>query len=347
MPIPKTSADLDSKWLSLALNQAVVASEIVDAHSGTTGRVALKIRFADDPERSRRLFVKLPPTDDMQKAFVTSSGMGRREALFYSQLSQDVPVRVPGCYYATSDSSGEQYVMVLEDLEESGCTFRSASASYSLEYIRAVLASFADLHAAYWLSPRFDTDLSWIEPPLQHAIAVQLVEVALSTFGTQMPPVFTQMGELYLAHTDAIHGLWNEGAYTLIHGDVHDGNLFFDGDTPGFLDWALTAKAPGMRDVGYFLAGAMKPEDRQLHQHSMLDYYRERLLMHGVDAPSRDELWLQYQWHVAYVWVGAAVTLAMGEEWLPTSYTLKSLERINQALDDLGSIAAFEARLTA
>ena len=345
MQIPTTPEDLNSKWLSQAFNKEIVASKIVDAHSGTTGRVMLEVEFADEPGRPKRLFVKLPPTDDMQKAFVTSSGMGRREALFYSQLSHEVPVRVPGCYYADCDSSGEQYIMLLEDLEDSGCTFRTASSSYSLEYIRAVLASFAALHAAYWRSPRFETDLSWIEPPVQHAIAVQLVEQALATFGSEMPPVFTQMGQLYLSHTDAVHGLWNEGAYTLIHGDVHDGNLFFDGDTPGFLDWALTAKAPGMRDVGYFLAGAMEAGDRQLHQRSMLDYYREQLLKHGVAAPSSEELWLQYQWHVAYVWVGATVTLAMGDEWQPTSYTRKSLERINQALEDLGSISAFEDNL--
>ena len=345
MQIPKNPGELDSKWLSQVLDKEVLASEVVDAHSGTTGRVMLEVVFADEPGRPRRLFVKLPPTDDMQKAFVISSGMGRRESLFYSQLSQEVPVRVPGCYYADCDASGEQYVMVLENLEDTGCTFRSASTSYSLEYVRAVLASFAALHAAYWRSPRFDTDLSWIEPPVQHAIAVQLVEQALATFSAQMPPVFTQMGQLYLAHTDAIHGLWNEGDYTLIHGDVHDGNLFFDGDTPGFLDWALTAKAPGMRDVGYFLAGAMEGKDRQIHQQSMLDYYREQLLMHGVEAPSSEELWLQYQWHVAYVWVGATVTLAMGDEWQPTSYTRKSLERINQALEDLGSISAFEDHL--
>ena len=345
MRIPKNPGDIDAHWLGQALNKEVVASEMVDAHSGTTGRVVLEVGFADNPEQATRLFVKLPPTDDMQKAFVTSSGMGRREALFYSQLAQEVPVRVPRCFYADCDVSGEQYIMVLEDLEQSGCTFRSASASYSLEYIRSVLASFAQLHATYWRSPRFTTDLAWIEPPVQHEIAVHLVEQALATFSTQMPPVFTQMGQLYLAHTDGIHGLWNEGAHTPIHGDVHDGNLFFDGDTPGFLDWALTAKAPAMRDVGYFLAGAMDTKDRQNHQQSLLDYYRDQLLVHGVEAPSREELWLQYQWHVAYVWVGATVTLAMGDEWLPTSYTRKSLERINQALVDLGSISAFEDHL--
>ena len=119
-----------------------------------------------------RLFVKLPPTDELQRAFVTSSGMGRREALFYESLSAEVPVRVPRCYFAASDDAGEEYIMLLEHLEDSGCTFHNASTRYSIDYVRQVLAAFRQAACAYWESPRFDTDLHWVQPPLQHEIAV-------------------------------------------------------------------------------------------------------------------------------------------------------------------------------
>ena len=343
--IPKALSELSGDWLAHVLDAPVTGFKVLDAHAGTTGRAVLQLEYAEPVGLPPRLFVKLPPTDELQRAFVTSSGMGRREARFYESLSAEVPMRVPRCYFAASDDSGEEYIMLLEHLEDSGCTFHNASTRYSIDYVRSVLTAFARLHSAYWMSPRFDTDLHWLQPPLQHEIAVTLIAQALEMHGTAMPAVFRSMGELYLAHTDAIHRLWQQGETTLIHGDVHDGNLFSDGDEPGFLDWALAARAPGMRDVGYFLAGTLSPEDQSLHGREMLAWYRDQLLANGAPAPTPQELWQQYQWHSAYVWVGAAVTLAMGDAWQPIDYVRASLERLHAAMDSLGTVEAIRSAL--
>jgi hypothetical protein len=103
------------------------------------------------------------------------------------------------------------------------------------------------------------------------------------------------------------------------------------------------ARGPAMRDVGYFLAGTLSPEDQQAHQQDMLAYYREQLLANGAAAPTQQGLWQQYQWHAAYVWVGAAVTLAMGDAWQPIDYVLNSLQRLHGALEGLDSVAAIRA----
>lgn len=343
--IPDNLSDIDPLWLSEVLGEEVESVDVVDAHSGTTGRGVLRISYPNETDLPPRLFVKLPPTDEGQKAFVTSSGMGRREALFYEQLGPHVPIRTPKCYYSAANESGDQYIMLLEHLEDSGCTFRNSSARYSIDFVRAVLKSFASLHASFWQSPRFKTDLSWVQAPVQHAIAVDLVASALKQFGSEMPAVFTSMAELYLSNTDAIHQLWNEGDYTLVHGDLHDGNLFFDADQPGLFDWAITARAPGMRDVGYFLAATMRPEDRESHERETLRYYREQLIQYGAPAPSESQLWEQYQWHAAYVWLGSTVTLAMGDAWQPVNYTRKSLDRLNSTLDALNSVDGIRANI--
>ena len=131
----------------------------------------------------------------------------------------------------------------------------------------------------------------------------------------------------------------------MIHGDVHDANLFYDGDRPGFLDWALVARGPAMRDVGYFLAGTLLEEDQREAGRPLLEFYREQLLSLGAPAPGIDELWQQYQWHAAYVWVGAAVTLAMGDAWQPVNYVMASLEKLHTAMDILGSVDAIRSAL--
>jgi aminoglycoside/choline kinase family phosphotransferase len=338
-------AGISSDWLAEVLRAPVTGYTVLDAHAGTTGRALLQLHYAQPVDLPPRMFIKLPPADEAQRAFVISSGMGRREATFYSRLSAELPVRVPHCYFADSDAGGTAYIMLLENLVDSGCTFKNASKRYSLPYIRQLLDAFARLHARYWNSPRFAADLSWVQPPVQHDIAKHLVALALETHVADMPAVFKDMGELYLSHTDAIHQLWLRGEPTLIHGDVHDGNLFYDAGEPGFLDWAMVARAPALRDVGYFLAGTLTPEDQRDHGAQMLSYYREQLLGLGVPAPSTQEIWRQYQWHAGYVWLGAAVTLAMGSAWQPVNYLQASMGRLHAALEHLGSVNAIRSAL--
>ncbi|MBJ18461.1 MAG: hypothetical protein CL933_03460 [Deltaproteobacteria bacterium] len=349
--IPSTLRDIDEDWLSQALSMQAPGTrvrevEIVDAHSGTTGRGRLNVAYVDDRGLPQTLFVKLAPDDDKQRLFVASNGMGRREAMFYQGLYAEVPVRVPRCYFSSADDSGEQYIMLLEDLEASGCSFRNSSERCSMDYARSMLSQFALLHARFWESPRLQQDLAWVEPPLQHEIGAHLVAAALEQFARDMPPVFREMGELYAAEADAIHQLWNRGAPTLVHGDVHDANLFIDKDVPGFMDWALICRTTGMRDVSFFLAGTLDTEDRRVHERALLVFYRECLLAAGVQAPPMDDLWRQYQWHAAYRWVGATSTLAMRDAWQPVEYTRKSLDRINAALTDLGSVASISDALS-
>ena len=347
LPLPQTAQAISSEWLGQALGRDISACRLLDAHTGTTGRALLELDCAGPDPLPSRLFAKLPPPDPAQRAFVVSSGMGGREARFYCSLADEVPVRVPRCYFADWDAGGEHYLMLLEYLDDSDCRFRNAGRRYSPGYVRSLLAAFARLHAAYWDSARFQGDLGWLEPPLQHPVAPRLIQRALVEHATRMPPVFTALGELYIAHTDAIHRLWSLGAPTLIHGDVHDGNLFFDGDTPGFVDWALVARGPGMRDVGYFLAATLNPDDQREQARELLSYYREQLQSHGVVAPPMQELWRQYQWHAAYVWVGAVTTLAMGDAWQPVSYVRRSLERLHPALAYLDTVGALRAALQA
>ncbi len=342
--IPVHPEAITREWLSQVLDAAVTDCRVAAAHAGTTGRAVLELGYRGSVDLPARLFVKLPPTEPQQQAFVVSNGMGRREVRFYQQLAGELPLRVPRCYFAACDERGEAYIMLLEHLEDSGCSFRNARTQYSPQYLRSVLAAFARLHAAFRESPRFAADLAWVEPPMQQPIARKLVQRALERHATQMPAVFGELGELYLEHTDAIHRLWCEGAATLVHGDVHDGNLFMDGAEPGFLDWAVLAKAPGMRDVGYFLAGTVQEGDRGSFR-ELLQFYRGELERQGVPAPDADTLWRQFQWHSAYVWLGAAVTLAMGDAWQPVNYLQASLKRLHGALEEIGTAQALRTAL--
>lgn len=341
--LPIAPEDITSAWLSEVLGETIDSVALVDAHAGTTGRAVIEISHASErlPER---LFVKLPPTDEMQRHFVVSTGMGRNEVQFYQHLSGEVPVRVPRAYYASANAEGTRYIMLLEHLEDTGCTFRNARNRYGQDYLKEVLRAFARMHGAYWDTPRFAQDLDWVKPPGRHEIAVPLIEKALQRHAADMPPVFSEMAELYINDADAVHRLWEAGTPTLIHGDVHDGNFFYDKDQPGLLDWAIVSRGPAMRDVAYFLAGSLTPEHQDWAR-PLVEYYLQELATHTADALDFDTLWQQFQWHAAYVWVGSTVTLAMGEEWQPTKYVLAGLRQIHISMEALDSVAAIKGAL--
>ncbi len=178
----------------------------------------------------------------------------------------------------------------------------------------------------------------------------KLVRRALEQYAEDMPPEFRELGALYVEQAAAIHRLWTQGSPTLVHGDIHDGNMFFDpsyegSGGPGFLDWAIIGRTSCMRDVAYFLAGTLKPEDRETHLQALLDFYISQLTENGVTVPDRATLWQQYQWHVAYVWVAGVTTLAMGSEWQPINYVLQTMERLNGAVQDCACIPALRDSL--
>ena len=117
--LPLDVADLTAEWFGAVLERDVTGMELLDLSSGTTGRA--HVALTGDPSVPPTVFVKLAPFDERQREFVTSVGMGVAEARFYRDLAPEIPVRIPGVWFA--DTDGDGYVMVLEDLVAGGCRF--------------------------------------------------------------------------------------------------------------------------------------------------------------------------------------------------------------------------------
>ena len=151
-----------------------------------------------------------------------------------------------GCGTPTTDAPEGAFVMVLEDLDASGCRFTSPADDDIL-----------DVAASQWMNSPPCT------PPIGPATAVaahsvrnaaqtrrprngfrraQFIVSAVDQFADDMPPVFRRLGELYGSRSLDIVALFNEGERTLIHGDTHSGNLFVDAGRTGFYDWAVAGR---------------------------------------------------------------------------------------------------------
>ena len=350
MSIPVEVADISAAWLQDVLQPhapgaRIEGIEVVEAHSGTTGRARVVLRHADD-RLPRSVFVKLPPFDEGQRKFVEAQGMGRAEARFYAELAGEVPVRVPRTWHASHDDQG-RYVMVLEDLQALGARYPGASDPQLASFVEGTIDAFAALHAAFWGSPRFaeGADLAWVERRSRtYGSAAPLVTFAVEQLGEALPAPSRDLAEAYVPRAERIPALLADGTPTLIHGDAHIGNMFALGDTPGFLDWAMVSSAPGMRDVAYFLGGSVPTELRRARERELVARYCAKLGAGGATLGA-EEAWQQYRLHLLTAWIAAVVTAAMGSHWQPIEIGMAATRRADAAIAEHGVAELLRTRL--
>jgi hypothetical protein len=348
MAIPNQVSELTPAWFSEVLDANITAVDVLDAHTGTTGRA--RVRVAGDSSVPDTLFVKLQPFTPEQREFVRMVGMGIAEARLYATVGDELPVRIPKVWHSSFEVDDGSFIMVLEDLEASGCRFLSAEDEDVLDIAEALMDELAVLHAKYW-----GQDLSWLTTPSgvrnnERGANVALsaggiMQSALDQFADEMPPEFSQLGELYITRFSDLSALYREGVRTLVHGDNHIGNLFLDADgTAGFYDWAIATSQPGMRDVSYFLCNSLPTDIRREHQEALINRYRAGLARHGITLDEQTAF-DQYRLFVVYSWGGSTTTAAMGDRWQPIDIGRRAMMRGTEAIVDLDSVSLIRERL--
>jgi hypothetical protein len=348
VPIPTEVADITAEWLegvlqAYAPSAEVRAIDVVEAHAGTTGRARVELTH-DDPRLPSSVFVKLAPFDAEQRAFVGQTGMGIAEARFYTDVAMDVPVRHPQPLYAAYDDAGA-YIMVLEDLTAAGVCYPGYRDPNLRPFVERTVDAFAALHGAFWGSPRFssDGDLAWLRSKT-YGSAEALIRFAVDQLGDQLPAASRELAEVYLPRAEQVPDLIAHGTPTLIHGDAHLGNMFADGDQPGFLDWAMAGCAPGMRDVAYFLGNSVPTDLRRALERQLIDRYCKGIAKHGA-VPDIEEAWDQYKVHLISAWIAAVVTAGMGSKWQPIEIGMAATMRADAAIADHGVADLLRRRL--
>ncbi len=344
-PIPVDVDDVTPVWLSEALGTDVSAVAVVDRHSGTTGRARIAVTYRDADELPSELFVKLAPFDERQRRFVDAVGLGVAEARFYRDVAGDVPVRVPAVHHAAVDGDG-RYVMVLEDLVAAGCRFPGPRDDDAAALTTNIVDELSRLHARYWDAPALGTTLAWVGDGLRLAFGGggPFIAKAVDRFGAEMPATFNRLAALYVAEAPRIAELFEVGPHTLAHGDPHFGNLFVDGDRPGFYDWGMVMRRAGMWDVAYVLCNGLPPEVRRAHEHDWIARYVAALAATGVRLDT-DEAWRQYRLFAVHAWSSATSTAGVGSRWQPEQYGRNGMEAATVAVDDLDSIGLLESLL--
>ncbi len=348
--LPDRPDKITAEWLTQALTTShpdveVSRVEILDKHSGTTGRTKLGVSYASGERGPATVFVKLPPFIAQQRELVATTDMGRKEARFYAGPAAEVRMRIPRAYFAAFGDEPTEYIMVLEDLDASGCIFASRHQPHAEEFGEQLIESLANLHVQFWNDPRFNDELSWLRPPFASAMGAQLVDSARQQFEADFPPVFGELARLFVEHHERIRELWLDGEHTIVHGDTHAGNQFIDGDKIGLYDWAVVSKYPGMRDIANYMGNSCPTDLRRREGDRWLRKYHQVLVDGGVDTPTFDVLYDRYRIGVLYSLVSSSTTAAMGDRWQPTDVSMRGMTSAIDTCADLDTIGAIREAL--
>lgn len=356
--LPTHARAVSPDWLTGVLGvqypgARVAGCDVLDDHSGTTSRARLALRYAD-PGTGKppdTVFLKITPGAPVPRLFLAATGIGRNEVRFYRHVRPGLPVRAPHVHGIASVPPGRQFVLVLEDLAASGARLATVGERATADDAARILDAMATLHAHFQGSERLRGDLAWVpchesrrgDMPWERFITGQMVGLACRRFRAALGEPLRRAGDMVIQHRDRLERLWAEGARTFVHGDAHLGNLFFVGDTVGFLDWQVCARAPGMRDVSYLLCNSLPSELRERHERDLIRHYLAALRARGAAAPSFDEAWRQHRLFALYTFIAAAFTAAAGEGLQARAIAEAGLRRATRAVEALESVQAVHA----
>ena len=130
------------------------------------------------------------------------------------------------------EDAGGAFVILLEDLNESGCTVSSGPESPTPDAAAKALEDLAAMHVRFEDPSVRQKEAGWVsapEPASDYG-SIRLQE-GLDHHRDKLTDAFAEMAEVYIARREALHDVWQQGPHTVIHGDTHIGNLFFDGET--------------------------------------------------------------------------------------------------------------------
>ncbi len=145
-----------------ARGAVVEAVEQVGETRGTTNRRRLRIMWNEAGQEAglpERIFVKSTSTSAKNRTQVAALDMAVNESRFYSTARNDLGDVAPVAYYSSAGLGG-RHLLLLEDLWQADHPpFKGPGEAVA--FCRAMMSTLAELHATFWESPRFRTDLSW------------------------------------------------------------------------------------------------------------------------------------------------------------------------------------------
>jgi len=314
--------DLTIDWAQRVVNKhypgiAVSNVDIVSVDIGTTTRIRVRVEHNEPTIFPGLWFVKLPSLAWRARLITALPRLLHTEVRFY-EVARSVSVTIPNLLAAQSQLGGRA-TLVLTDITETGATAGSPDDNLTFQQASRVVEQLAKFHARFWNIDNLDPAYRWLASPIRRledflgtAMAVPLMKQGLRQAGELVPSTLHAQAVHYAHHRWQAMRFLTDAPPTLVHHDCHPGNLFWNQSHPGILDWQLVRFGEGISDIAYFLATALSPESRRLHETRLIAIYAQCLEDSGITGIDSKTLMQRYRAHLVYPFEAMIVTLAVG-----------------------------------
>lgn len=326
----------------------VFAVKLHDIDVGTSTRLRIEVDHDAGDSLPRRWFVKTPSLAIKSRMITALPRFLHKEVSFYRHLSAQLPLRLPSVLAAES-AFGRGSTLVLSDLTESHFKPGVAGEALSFEQATQVIDHLAKLHSHYQEHSQLLRNQAWLhgfscqmENHMGSLLANPLMKRGLEQAGGHVAPKLYRPALQYADRRRRIRKQLSSGPQTLVHHDCHPGNLFWNGNEPGFLDWQLVRLGEGIGDIAYFLATALPPEVRRQHEKTLIARYAENLSAQGTGDADANRLFQRYRQHLSYPFEAMVITLGIGG-MMDRECNLEMIRRAATAVDDHDSFGLLQA----
>jgi hypothetical protein len=99
----------------------------------------------------------------------------------------------------------------------------------SVEYAYAVAVALSKIHARFWNSPRFETDMIWVRPRsrrfgelwLESYFEVNRAKFMETEYHKMLSPYVQELLKKWQQHYKTLYKYWETKPMTIVHSDSH------------------------------------------------------------------------------------------------------------------------------
>jgi len=321
---------------------------------GTTARRPLVVTYNDIGNAAglpTALYTKSCP-NLLTRFFCGLNALMITEGRFYLGIAPELSIETPRGYHAVWDKRSGRSLLILEDVVSTrGAKFADPTVTRILRsQADDMVDLMANYHAAFWGSPRLDTEFSWLlevsewQRQMNDAMGFgRMFRNGLKRSRNIMPrSIVKREADMLRAFMRSVE-LEKGRPSTLIHQDTHCRNWYFtdaDAGPMGLCDWQVNAKGTWAFDVPYALGSCLTTDDRRDWERPLLERYLDKL---GAVAPPFNEAWLSYRQQVIHglaYWLMTIGRIAIQPEFQPREVCVANIKRLSQAAADLDTLDA-------
>ena len=210
-----------------------------------------------------------------------------REYYFYEKISNHLPINIPKFYGIIKNDNNEKIGIIMENLSKKNFVLNLDLNKESITTSLKIIDALVDMHLLFQNLTK-EQNFTKLKKNDDEKIVFfwkEFIFLKWNKFKTKWGnTLLTQSqlnkGEYIIKNMIDIQKYLSKGNLTLIHGDVKSKNIFYDKDTPYFIDWQYITLGKGVQDLVFFIIESFDMEHIVKYKSFFKEYYYIKITEH-------------------------------------------------------------------